>query len=132
MTAPPHRDYYPAPFSKGDEFTAFSHHNACRIVGFVSVLAGTKRDGYFVEFVSREHAGWKLVDEQRGLDFLWEPGYYSCTHADLTHLRRTDGEFWKTFESVDRFACEKCDACFLSLEEAENHEAGCLGPNGTH
>ena len=129
MSAPPHRDYFPTDFAKGEEFTAFSHHDVCRIVGFVSVLSGTKRDGYSVEFVTKEHAGWKLVDAQRGLDFLWEPGYYRCTHADLTHLRRTDGEFWKTFEVVDGFACEKCDACFPSFEEAEAHETCCAGPD---
>ncbi len=130
MTTPPHRDYYPNDFAKGEEFTAFSHHAACRIVGFISVLTGTKLDGYVVEFVTKDHTGWKLVDEQRGLDFLWEPGYYSCTHAGLTHLRRTDGQYWKSFEAIDGFACEKCDTFFPSLEEAEAHEACCAGRLG--
>jgi hypothetical protein len=125
MTAPPHRNYYPDTFTVGETFTAFSHTEACRIVGHVVVLEGTKAGGYVVEFVTGEHAGWKLVDAQRGLDFLWEPGYYNCSHADLTHLRRTDGEFWKTFEAADEFACEKCGDRFHSYERAATHEASC-------
>ena len=125
MTAPSHRNYYPDTFAEGETFTAFSHTEACRIVGHVVVLEGTKAGGYVVEFVTGEHAGWKLVDEQRGLDFLWDPGYYNCSHADLTHLRRTDGEFWKTFEAADEFACEKCGDRFHSYERAATHEASC-------
>jgi hypothetical protein len=109
-------DYYPDDFTKGEGFTAFSHREPCRIVGYVAVLDGTKDGGYIVEFVTEEHAGWKLVDEHRGMDFLWEPGYYSCSHADLTHLRRTDGEFWKSFKAADAFSCEKCGDCFHSYE----------------
>ena len=117
MTAPPHNDYYPNSFPEGETFTAFSHHSACRIVGVVSVRSGTKDKGYIVEFQTKEHAGWKLVAEQQGLDLFWCPGYYSCTHADLTHLRRTDGEHWKDFVEADEFACEQCDER-LALQEA--------------
>jgi hypothetical protein len=35
MTAPPHRNYYPDTFTEGETFTAFSHTEACRIVGHV-------------------------------------------------------------------------------------------------
>ena len=134
-----HTEYFPDSFETGRVFTAFSHYEVLRIVGTVTVVYGSKDQGYTVEFKSQEHDGWKLVDELRGLDYFWCDGLYECSHAGLTRLYRVDGEHWRTFEEkekvkfwqedddsdVEYYGCEKCGRHFDHFDEAQTHEDAC-------